>query len=161
MQIRTLLSKSSRFIFGYFGPWPVGLAIALGMVAGLTPMLSFHNLVILFLLLIFKINIIAFVGSFLIFSTVGVFFDPLFHNIGLSLLNANSLESFWTTLYNSNIMRLTRFNNTIVMGSLCVSIVLFVPLFMLSHFITRRFEKQFKVFAERWQWVNKPEVKEV
>ena len=57
-------------------------------------------------------------------------FDPLFHDIGYTLLaEAQFMSGFWTALYNLPLVPLTRFNNTVVLGSFVLSAVLFPPVF--------------------------------
>jgi len=118
-----------RAINSETSPERISLALCLGLTAGVLPFLSPINLLVLFLLFILRINISAFIVGTVVFSAVAYFFDPLFHIIGKGLLTLGSLEGIWTYFYNTSIFRLINFNNTIVMGSLIVSIVLFVPAF--------------------------------
>jgi len=111
-------------------PWQISLAIALAFVVGLTPISSIHNILILFLALILNIHFGIFLLFSAIFSGIGYMFDPIATNIGLSLLTNSSLESLWTSLYNNPILRLTNFNNSTVIGSLVVSLLLFLPIFL-------------------------------
>ena len=65
------------------------------------------------------------------FSAVSYFLDPLANRVGYMLLvDARSLTPFWTWLYNQPLLPFTRFYNTLVMGSLVVGIILFIPLFI-------------------------------
>ena len=50
-----------------------------------------------------------------------------------------ALEGFWTMLYNSTLWRMERFNNSIVMGSLVVSLVLFVPLIVIGNLLVEKY----------------------
>jgi len=122
-------------------PAQIGLAISFSLIAGLTPLLSIHNLVVLFLVLTLRVNISIFIVGTGIFSGISYLLDPVFHKIGLGLLTAESLAGFWTILYNSPVWRIERFNNSIVMGSLFVSIVLFVPVFLFSMYIVRQYRE--------------------
>jgi uncharacterized protein (TIGR03546 family) len=68
--------------------------------------------------------------SFALFSAFAYVLDPLFHQIGFFVLaDQTGLRIFWTFLYNTPIIPLTRFNNTVVMGSLLLSVVLIWPVF--------------------------------
>jgi uncharacterized protein (TIGR03546 family) len=113
-------------------PGQISLALCFSMVAGLTPFLSLHNLLILFLVLMLRVNLSTFILGWLFFSGVAYLIDPLFHWIGLTVLTASSLEGLWTVFYNCTLCRFERFNNSIVMGSLLVSLLLFVPLYLIS-----------------------------
>ena len=114
-------------------PGQISLALCFSMVAGLTPALSPHNLAVLLAVLLLRVNLSAFILGWLFFSTVAYILDPLFHRIGMGLLTADALESLWTYFYNIPILRFTRFNNTVVAGSLFFAIICFVPLYFLSN----------------------------
>jgi len=130
-------------------PWQMALALSLGMVAGLTPFWSLHNLLVLFLVFILRTNLSSFIVSLLVFSGIGYLLDPLFHPIGLSLLEADALRPLWTALYNSTTGRLSHFNNSIVMGSLVSSLVLSVALFFLSRYLIVKYREHIM------QWVRR------
>lgn len=112
-------------------PWQISLAISLAMIVGLTPFVSLHNLIIIVLALLLNIHIGSFILFSGIFSGVAYMFDPFFHSFGLSLLTNESLNSLWTSFYNNPILNISQFNNTIMMGSLTVSIIVFIPLFII------------------------------
>lgn len=112
-------------------PAQISLAICLSMVLGFTPLFSLHNLIILFAVCVVRVNLSAFLLGWALFSGIAWVVDPLFHGLGTWVLTLPSLESLWTTLYNTALFRLTGFNNTVVMGSLLTSLILFLPLFLL------------------------------
>jgi uncharacterized protein (TIGR03545 family)/uncharacterized protein (TIGR03546 family) len=103
----------------------LAFAIAFGMIVGLTPTFNIHNFLILFIVLIFNVHIGFFLVSIFLFNLIGFMFDPLFNQLGYTILNSAVFEQFFTYLYNLPYFRLTNFNNTIVMGSLLVSVTLF------------------------------------
>jgi uncharacterized protein (TIGR03545 family)/uncharacterized protein (TIGR03546 family) len=117
--------------------WQMSGAIVLAMFAGFLPSSSLILLFILFLALILNVNFGIFLLFSVIFSGIGYIFDPVFESIGYSILTDNSMQSFFTNLYNSSIFRWTSFNYTLVTGSLVVSAVLALPmLFILNKFIS-------------------------
>ena len=120
-------------------PGQISLAFCFSMVAGLTPTFSPHNLLVLLAVLLLRVNLSAFILGWLVFSACAFLLDPLFHRIGMGLLGAGALEGLWTRLYNLPVLRFTRFNNTVVMGSLFVSVIGFVPLYYLFNFLIRRY----------------------
>jgi uncharacterized protein (TIGR03546 family) len=79
----------------------------------------------------------------------------LFHRIGLAILTAKTLETIWTALYNITIFRLANFNNSIVMGSLIVSLILFVPVFLLSNMLINKYRDH--ILA----WVRKTRIMQI
>jgi uncharacterized protein (TIGR03546 family) len=120
-------------------PAQISLALCFAMIMGLTPLYSIHNLIVLFFLLLLRVNLSTFILGWLFFSGVSYLLDPFFHRIGLAVLTAKSLEAIWTALYNIVIFRLANFNNSIAMGSLLVSFILFVPVFLLSNILINKY----------------------
>jgi uncharacterized protein (TIGR03546 family) len=71
---------------------------------------------------------------------VGFALDPLFDAIGhLLLLGTPALLPFWTWCYNTPIVALTNFNNTIVLGSFVLWVVAFLPLFFLLRWLVTKY----------------------
>lgn len=104
----------------------------LGMIIGLTPVLSVHNLVILVLIIILKVNIGMAILAFLIFSGIAYLADPLFHSFGIWILENDGLQETWTSMYNNELWAITKFYNTVVIGSFISALVLCVPMFPLT-----------------------------
>jgi len=130
-----------RAINSETSPERISLALCLGLTAGVLPFLSPINLLVLFLVFILRINISAFIVGTFIFSAVAYLCDPLFHIIGKGLLTLGSLEGLWTYFYNITIFRLINFNNTIVMGSLFIAIILFIPAFFVFNRLIRSYRE--------------------
>ena len=80
-------------------PSQISLAFSFSMIMGLTPIMSLHNLFVLLLVLLLKVNLTTFILGTAVFSVVAYLPDPLFHWIGLHLLTTRSLESLWTILH--------------------------------------------------------------
>jgi uncharacterized protein (TIGR03546 family) len=149
--LRPLL-KLLRVLNSETRPAQISLAVCFAMVAGLTPLASLHNLVVLLLVLVVRVNLSAFLLALALFTGLAYLLDPYFHTVGLALLQASALRETWTALYNTTLGRIEHFNNTLVMGSLAVSLVAFVPLFLVANFLIRRYREH--VLA----WVRKTRV---
>ncbi|MDH5735536.1 MAG: TIGR03546 family protein, partial [Gammaproteobacteria bacterium] len=120
-------------------PMQISAAFALSMIAGLTPLISLHNIIVIFLLLIFRINLAAFILGLTFFTGMAYLLDPTFHKIGYSILSNQDLNGLWTELYNITIWRISGFNNTITMGSLFISLLAFLPVLILTHVLIKRY----------------------
>jgi len=117
-------------------PWQLTGAVVLAMFAGFLPGDSLILIDLLFLALILNVNFGLFLLFSVIFGGIGYLFDPLFESIGYSILTHESLNGFFTTLYNSAFFRWSSFNYTLVTGSLLVSTILAVPMyFILNRFV--------------------------
>jgi uncharacterized protein (TIGR03546 family) len=127
-----ILGKLIKVLRSNASPGQIAWGFALGTFLGFTPLVSLHNLGIVFLICILNVNITGVFFGWLVSGLLSFFLDPLFHSIGFSILvQIGFLKSFWTALYNAPIAPLTRFNNTIVMGSFVFSLIAFVPAYLL------------------------------
>ena len=137
----TMLARIFKILNSETEPVHISLALCFAMVVGLTPLWALHNMVALLLVLILRVNLTTFILGWLGFSGIAFLLDPLFHVIGLTVLTHDTLQGIWTSLYNSTLWRLSHFNNSVLMGSLAVSLGLFIPLFLLSHFIIVKYRE--------------------
>ena len=130
MFIVKLLGKLLKALSSGESPRQIADGFILGMILGLTPFWSLHNLVVILLVIILSVNISMAIFSWLIFSAFAYLLDPLFHSLGYWLLvDVTALRGLWTAMYNIPVVPLTRFNNTVVLGSFVSSLVLLVPIF--------------------------------
>ena len=117
------------------GPSPAQVAggFALGMFLGLIPFFNLYTLLIILVIFILNVNISAAVLGLMVFKLFAYLLDPVFHDLGYALLvKAEFLQDFWTSLYNLPVFPLTKFNNTVVLGSFISALVLSIPVFFLS-----------------------------
>jgi len=147
-----LVAKVLKILNSETNPGQISLALCFAMVAGLGPFVSLPNLLILFGVLILRVNLSTFLLGLAAFSGIAYILDPLFHRLGLAFLTAESLQGLWTTLYNSTFWRFTRFNNSIFMGSLLFSLALFVPLYLLANILIRQYR------ARVLEWIRKTRI---
>jgi len=131
-----------RIIHSETDPRQISLGFALGMIPGLTPLTSLHNLLVLLAILFFRVNIGAAMLSWGVFKILAYALDPLFHRIGLFLLTGVAfLQGLWTTLYNAPLVPYTRFNNSIVMGSLVFSLFAFYSVYWGGRFMVVKYRE--------------------
>lgn len=133
-------------------PSQISLAFAFALIPGLTPLFSIHSLIVFLIVFLLRVNLSAFLLGTAFFTGVAYLLDPLFHRIGLALLTMESLRGFWTGLYNSTLWRIERFNNSVIMGSIVCSLVLFIPLVVISNYLIRKYREH--ILA----WVNKSRI---
>ena len=138
--------KLLRVLSSETSPMQISAGFALAMIAGLTPLISLHNLLVVFILLIFRINIAAFMLGLLFFSGIAYLLDPSFHQLGYSLLNNQYLNTLWTSMYNLSIWRLSGFNNTITMGSLVIALLAFIPVLIFSNLLIKHYRSHLLVY---------------
>ena len=77
-----LLAKLFKILRSQDSPSQIAWGFVLGMIIGLTPLFSLHNLVIFIIIVIFKVNAGMAILSFGVFSGIAFLADPFFHTFG-------------------------------------------------------------------------------
>jgi uncharacterized protein (TIGR03546 family) len=147
-----LIAKMLKVLNSETDPGQISLAFCLAMVMGFTPLFSAHNLLVLLAALVLRVNLSTFSVVWIVLSAVAYALDPLFHKIGLAVLTAEGLKTMWTGLYNTAWFRPARLNNTIVMGSLLVSLAAFIPVFITIKVLVLRYREHLLA------WIRKTRV---
>lgn len=150
----TLLAKLFKALNAETSPWALAWAFLLGMVLGLTPLFSLHNLLILFLAFSLRINFSGFILAFLVFSGLAYLLDPVFDYIGESILQAQALQGLWASLYENPLARLLQYNHTITMGSVVFCLVVAVPWLFISHRLIVAYRGRVKAWFDRLRFVQ-------
>jgi len=132
-------------------PREIAGGMALGFIAGMTPLASLHNLVVLFLLIVLRVNITAGIFAMGLFSGVAYLLDPLSNKIGYALLTMPGLKGIWTSMYNMPIINWSRFNNTLTLGSLVLSLVLFYPVLIFLRWAVVRYRQKLMPSIMKWR----------
>lgn len=110
-------------------PRQLAWGIALGMLIGLVPKENLTAVALVIAVSALRVNLAAVSGSALVFAWSGVLLDPLSHRLGLALLEADLLRPFWTWLFERPLMPWTSFNNSVVLGSLLIGLMLMYPVY--------------------------------
>ena len=133
-------------------PGQLAAGIVLGSFLGLTPLLNLHNALIFALLVLLNVSFAGGMLGWALFIPIGFLLDPLFDWMGHSLLLAPSLRGLWTSCYNTPIVPLTNFNNTVVLGSLVFAGLFAVPLFLATRLAVIRYRATIgeRVRQSRW-----------
>ncbi len=130
-------------------PSEVAGGFVLGVFLGLSPTFSFHNLLIVILIIILKVNVSAAMFAALLFGLIGYAVDGLSHQLGRYLLMSAPLEGVWSFFYNTPLLALARFHNTVVLGSVVISMLLTVPLYIFGKKFIVYYRKSLKYKVEK------------
>ncbi|MBN1408260.1 MAG: TIGR03546 family protein [Calditrichaceae bacterium] len=137
-----ILAKLFKILRAEDTPNQIASGFFLGMIIGLTPFLTVHNMIIILLIFIFKVNAGSALFAVALFSGFAYILDPIFHSFGYYILvDMTSLHGFLVTLFNIPIVALSRYNNTVVMGSLLVSILLILPVFFFMKYFVKYYRE--------------------
>jgi uncharacterized protein (TIGR03546 family) len=121
-------------------PGQVAAGIALGAVFGLTPLINAHNLVLFVLAMILNVSFPGVMLGWAAFAPLGFALDPVFDAVGRALLTGvPALVPLWTWCFNTPLVALTNFNNTIVLGSFVVWLAATLPVFVLMRWLVTRY----------------------
>jgi len=120
-------------------PGQVGAGMAIGTVFGLTPLLNLHNLVVLGFVMVFRVSFPAVTLGWFVAVPFGFALDPLFDSFGLQMLDALTLNPFWTGLTNAPVLALFDLNNSVVLGSLVFWILALLPMYLLARWGVARY----------------------
>ena len=132
------LIKLIQSLFGALHSEGTPGQLAAGIVLG-SFLFNVHNAVIFAALVLLNVSFAGGLLGWALFVPVGFLLDPLFDWIGHALLLAEPLRGVWTSLYNTPIIPLTNFNNTVVLGSLVFALLFAVPLFFAIRWAVARY----------------------
>ena len=121
-------------------PHHLALGISLGVALGLLPKANLIALGLVFAIFALRTHLVASFAVTLVCSWISLLVDPLLGMLGRVILNLGALQGFWVSLYELPFVPWTCFNNTVVMGALCVAILQAYPTYRLArrHFESRR-----------------------
>ena len=145
----TMIARLLKILNSESEPGQISLALCLAMIVGLTPLYSPHNLLVILIVLLIRINLSAAILGWLFFSGLAYLLDPLFHRIGGAVLQAQALSGMWTAMYNTTFFRLAHFNNSILMGSLLFCLAGFVPCYLLFNALIRRYRDHLLAWVQK------------
>lgn len=128
-----------RLLHSENGPNQIAVGLTFGVFLGFSPFLSLQTLLILFILLIFRVQFgMATLAAFF-FKFIAYLIDPLADRLGRWALELPSLRDLWTQLYNMPLVPYTRFNNSIVMGSFIFALIVAPIAFFLFKFLVIKY----------------------
>ena len=122
--------KMFRALNANANPGEIAHAFSIAVLLGFLP----KNNLLWYLLFIFFLFVRIKKGAYFLlmflFSMIAPLADPVFNSVGYKILTLPALESTFSTLIEIPFVGFTRFNNTIVMGSLLCGIILYIPVYI-------------------------------
>ncbi|MBA4317366.1 MAG: DUF2062 domain-containing protein [Flavobacterium sp.] len=133
-------------------PKQIAWGFALGSIVGLSPSLNLQGIIVWLLILILNVNLGAAVLGFTIFGLIAFLFDPLFHQFGFFLLTQfEFLRGTYTTLYNAPVAPLSKFNNTVVIGSFVSALILLYPVYLGMRLFIIKYREHIGAKVHKWK----------
>ncbi len=140
------LAKLLKALSSNRDPGAIAHAFALGALLGSMPKDNLLWYLLFVFILFMRIQRGALGLSILFFSLLTQFTDPLFNEVGYFVLTHEALQPLFAKLIRMPFLAFTKFNNTIVMGSLVCGLAAYIPLYILSRlfvFVWRRYVGNF------------------
>lgn len=123
-------------------PGEIAHAVCIGLILGFLPKDNAFWYVLTVFFLFVRINKASMLLFTLIFGLLAHNFDATFDQLGFYVLNLPSLVPVFSALLDIPFVGFTKFNNTIVMGSFLVSLMAYIPVYI----IARIFIKYWRAF---------------
>ncbi|MCR5290379.1 MAG: TIGR03546 family protein [Treponema sp.] len=122
-------------------PGEIAHAVSIGILLGLMP----KNNLLWYILFVFFLFVRINKGCYFIFmiiaSLIAPVFDGIFDTIGYSILTLNALQPTFGMLLDIPFVGFTKFNNTIVTGSLCIGLIAYIPFYILFRVLIQVWRK--------------------
>jgi uncharacterized protein (TIGR03546 family) len=138
----SILVRLARNIVSVFtaagSPRRIAFGVALGATIGLVPKGNLTAAFLAILLLTLHVNLTAGTAAAVLFSWVGTWTGPLAHRIGSAILAHPAVQPVGAYLFDLPFVPWTALNNTVVLGSLVLGLVLFYPLYWLSYVVLEK-----------------------
>lgn len=143
------LIKFLKILNGDIAPGQIAAGFAFGMVLAFTPLMSLHTILVLLLVCVLRVNVTATLIAMALCALLAWPLDPYFIAVGEYILTNPDWQSLWTQWYQSDLLRLAHFNNTLTMGSLVVSLLLWLPVFVVTRFLVIHYRVRFMASINR------------
>ena len=130
-------------------PRQLALGFALGAVVGLVPKANLTAVLLAFIVCSCRVNVAMGLAGTFVFSWVALIVEPLTHRIGWALLSQPALSGMWTWLMDVPLVPWMRLNNTVVLGSLILGIVLIYPIYALTKPLFEKHQPRLSKFLLR------------
>ncbi len=118
-----------RLLHSDTGQNQIAAGMAFGVFLGFAPFLSIQTLLVLTVVFIFRVQLGAAMLSAFFFKLIAYLLDPVADRLGRWALENESLRGLWIEMFNKPFLPMTRFNNSVVMGSFIISLFLCPLLF--------------------------------
>lgn len=150
----TLLAKLFHALNSESSIRQIALAVVLGMIVGISPLWSLHNLVIIFFVLFIRVHLGSFILSWGLFAGISYILSFLLVDIGEALLTMQSLEPMFTSLYQSNLFKFAHLHHTYTLGALLTGLCMAIPLYFVVCSLVEKYRVHVRTYIEKFKIVR-------
>ena len=122
------------------GTAQIAAGLTIGLLLGLSPILSIQGIIFILCLLTFRVQIGAAFAMAGFTKVIAILLTPILASLGNWVLSLESLRNIFTSMYNLPLLPLTKFNHTVVMGGLVLSIILAPILYIIFHQLIKTYQ---------------------
>ncbi|WP_407425649.1 TIGR03546 family protein [Treponema sp.] len=130
-------------------PGEIAHAFSFGVLLGLMPKNNLLWALVFVFVLFIRINKPMYLIMLLIASTLSPLFGSLFDTVGYAFLTIPAFSDFFADLLEVPFVGFTKFNNSVVMGSLLCGIVLYIPMYILGRLFVFLWRKYITHFVRK------------
>lgn len=116
-------------------PGEIAHAFSCGILLGFMPKDNLLWWVVFVFILFIRINKPMYLIMVLIASTFAPVVDNLFDTVGYAFLTIPSLSGFFGNLLEIPFVGFTKFNNSVVMGSLLCGLAIYIPMYVIGRIL--------------------------
>lgn len=149
-----MLAKLLKILNSDASPGQIALGFAFALFVGLTPFFSLHNVFVFLLVCVIRVNLGGFFLASAVFALLAFLLDPLSISLGEYLLSHPELQTLWTALYQSDVWRAFKFNHTLLIGSVALSLILFIPVWIAFMVLIKLYRTKLMAWFEKLKIVK-------
>lgn len=136
-------------------PGQVSAGFSIGYLIGLMPFFSLQTVLLFAPLFLLNVNLAAGFVAIFVAGFVAWLLDPLIHSLGyFVLVDIPALQGFWETLYNLPVAPLTKFYNTVAVGSFLVGLLTVWPVFWAMKKLVINYRDRIEERIKEWKIVQ-------
>jgi len=150
-----LIKRLVKLLKSESSPTQIAAGFVFGMFLGFLSLKTLFAVPLLLVIILIKVNLSSVLLAALLFRLIAFIVNPIIHSLGYYLLvKVTVLYNFWVNLYNIPLMPYTRFNNTIVMGGLILSLVLMIPIYLGIRSLIVNYRLKYEEKIKKWKIIK-------
>lgn len=122
-------------------PGDIAHAACLGFLLAMLPKNNLTFTFLFFLTIFIRVNKGFFFICFILLGFVTPFADTVINKTGYWILSLDFLKPVFTFFYQTPFLGLFKLTNTMVAGALFLSLILYIPIYILVRFLTAQYRK--------------------
>ncbi|WP_448211481.1 TIGR03546 family protein [Colwellia sp. MEBiC06753] len=145
----SILAKLLKALNSESSTRQIAAAVALAFIFALSPLVSLQAIVLLFIVLLVRVNLSAFIVAATLFKGLAIIISPITVNVGEWLLTSNATSGLMASLYQFDWFKLAQWHHTYNSGALLLGLVLALPIYWLTKTLVEKYRVNIKAYFEQ------------